>query len=102
MLQMKNNLKNSLYLTLFIFVTAIQPCFAVTIPNEILVTGKKFILAMIGVVISSIVIFIGLSLYNKFFHNPKTNEKTTYDANNLEPAKNLDDAVSNFLNRTKM
>lgn len=57
---------------------------------------------MIGVLISSVLIYIGLSLYNKFFHNPKTNEKTTYDENSLEPAKNIDSAISNFLNRTKL
>lgn len=84
-------------ITLFI---AVDPCFAMS--KELLYTAKKFTLAMIGVLISSVLIFIGLTLYNRFFHNPKMNEKTTYDENTLEPAKNLDNAISNFLNRTNM
>lgn len=96
------SLWNKFILTLFILVIASQHCFAITFSNEILFTAKKFIMAMIGVVISSILIFIGLSLYNKFFHNTKQNEKTTYDQNTLEPAENLDNAISNFLNRTKL
>lgn len=95
-------LKNKIYLSILTFVIALQPCFAVTISNEMLFAAKKFILAMIGVLISSVLIYIGLSLYNKFFHNPKINEKTTYDENSLEPAKSIDGAISNFLNRTKL
>ena len=93
-------LKNKIFLSVITIVIAMQPCFAITISNEMLFAAKKFILAMIGVLISSILIYIGLSLYNKFFHNPKINEKTTYDENTLEPAKTLDNAISNFLNRT--
>jgi len=95
-------LKNKIHTAILTFVIAMQPCFAVTISNEMLFAAKKFILAMIGVLISSVMIYIGLSLYNKFFHNPKVNEKTTYDENTLEPAKNIDNAISNFLNRTKL
>ena len=80
--------------------TAMQPCFAVTFSPEMRVVAKKFILAMIGVVISSVLIYLGLTLYNKLFHNPQKNEKTTFDEKSLEPAKNLDEAISNFLNRT--
>lgn len=95
-------LKNKLLLTFMISVIAWQPCLAITLSNEVLFTAKKFILAMIGVVISSLLIYIGLTLYNKFFHNPNTNEVSTYDENTLAPAQNLDNAISNFLNRTKL
>ena len=80
--------------------TTLQPCFALS--GETKLVAKKFILAMIGVAISSILIYIGLSLYNRFFHNPKNNDKTNFDKNSLESPKNLDTAISNFLNRTKM
>ena len=82
--------------------TAIQPCFAVAFSPEMRVVAKKFILAMIGVFISSVLIYAGLALYNKFFHNPKTNEKTTFDDKSLEASKSLDNSISNFLNRTKL
>ncbi len=93
-------LLNRIYFAICTITLTLEPCFALS--KEVLFTAKKFTLAMIGVVISSLLIFVGLSLYNKFFHNPKHNEKTTYDENTLEPAKNLDNAISNFLNRTKM
>ena len=95
-------LQNKIILTILICVIAIQPCFAVTLSNEFLFTAKKFIMAMLGVAISSLLIFIGLSLYNKFFHNPKTQESTTFDEKSLEKATTLDVAISNFLNKTKL
>ncbi len=95
-------LQNKVILTIFGCVIAMQPCFAVTLSNEFLFAAKKFIMAMLGVAISSLLIFIGLSLYNKFFHNPKTQENSTYDTNSLESAKTLEAAISNFLNKTKL
>lgn len=95
-------LKNKFILLIYTLVIAMQPCFAITLSNEFLFTAKKFIMAMLGVAISSLLIFIGLSLYNKFFHNPKSQENTTYDEKNLEAAKTLEDAISNFLNKTKL
>ena len=83
-------LRNKLILIFITSVIAWQPCLAVTLSNEILFTAKKFILAMIGVVISSLFIYVGLTLYNKFFHNQSVNENTTYDENTLEPAQNLE------------
>lgn len=82
------------------FVLTLQPCFAAAVSSEFLFAAKKLIIAMFGVIISVVLIFILLSLYNKFFHNPKINEKTTYDENELAPAKDIDNAISNFLNRT--
>ena len=95
-------LKNKLITSFCLLVTAIQPCFAVTLSNEFLFAAKKFIMAMLGVAISSLLIFIGLSLYNKFFHNPKNQDNSTYNENSLEKAKSLDGAISNFLNKTKL
>lgn len=95
-------LQNKIILIIFVCVIAMQPCFAVTLSNEFLFAAKKFIMAMLGVAISSLLIFIGLSLYNKFFHNPKSQENSTYDENSLESAKTLEGAISNFLNKTKL
>ncbi len=96
------HLKNKIQTALLILVTAVQPCFAVTFSNEMLLVAKKFIMAMIGVVIASVLIYLGLTIYNKFFHNPKTQEASTYDEKTLEDAKTLDNAISNFLNRTNL
>ncbi len=92
--------KNNLFILTSIFAITLQPCFAAEVSNEFLFATKKLILAMFGVIISVVLIFVLLSLYNKFFHNPKVNEKTTYDENELAPAKDIDNAISNFLNRT--
>ena len=95
-------LKHKLVISFLVIVSAMQPCFALTLSNEFLFTAKKFIMAMLGVAISSLLIFIGLSLYNRFFHNPNSQENSTYNENSLEKAKSLDGAISNFLNKTKL
>ena len=98
----KKQLKNSVLLSVIIAGMTVLPCFATQTQSEIMFTAKKFLLAMLGVAISSILIFVGLTIYNKLFHNPKKNEKSNFDENSLEPAKDIDSAISNFLNRTKM
>ncbi len=65
--------------------------------------AKKFLLAMSGVAISSIILFILLSLYNKLRAN--FSENTIQPASEgeapLETPDNLTDAVKTFLNKTK-
>lgn len=65
--------------------------------------AKKFLLAMSGVVISSIILFVLLSLYNKL--------RTTFGCNTIHPPEegetpletpdNLTDAVKTFLDKTR-
>ena len=60
----------------------------------------KFLLAMGGVALSSIIIYAGLSIYNKFFvrHN-----NTTYDKeDSLSTPNSVDDAVNFFIRKNKL
>ena len=62
--------------------------------------AKKFLLAMGGVTVSSVIIFIMLSLYNRIREKCA---KTTYadnDAISLEPSNTLSDAIKVFLKKT--
>ncbi len=56
----------------------------------------KFLLAMAGVVVSSLFIYFGLALYNKYFVKPQTEEDFT------NSPKTVDDAVKFFINRNKL
>lgn len=61
----------------------------------------KFLLAMVGVVTSSVVIFVLLSLYNKFFY-PKTLSGDSYNVDNdYKTPTNMKDALTIFLKKTK-
>ena len=61
----------------------------------------KFILAMVGVATSSIIIYVLLSLYNKYFYgNSKTSASNEVDEEFKTPT-NLKDAVNIFLKKTK-
>ncbi len=63
--------------------------------------AMKFILAMVGVATSSIVIYVLLSLYNKYFYgHSKTNVANEVDEEFKTPT-NLKDAVNIFLKKTK-
>lgn len=63
--------------------------------------AMKFILAMVGVATSSIVIYVLLSLYNKFIYgNGKSSVVNEVD-NEFKTPTNLRDAVNIFLKKTK-
>ena len=61
----------------------------------------KFGIAMVGVILSSVVIFLGLWVYNKFFV-----DKTLFPNNDpddiLNTPKTVDDAVNFFIKRNKL
>ena len=64
--------------------------------------AKKFLLAMAGVAISSIILFVLLSIYNKIragFAGPS--QVDTGKEPSLETPDNLTDAVRAFLDKTK-
>lgn len=63
-------------------------------------TASKFLVTIIGVIVSSVVIWGGLSIYNRFF--------VKYDCENpplrktFNTPKNLEDAVTFFIKRNKL
>ncbi len=60
----------------------------------------KFGLAMAGVVVSSVIIFLGLTIYNKFF--VKTYKVASNDFNILKTPKNTEDAIKFFIHKNKL
>jgi len=57
----------------------------------------KFLMAMAGVATSSVVIYVGLSVYNKLF---KTESSAAIGLNSLRTPENFKDAINIFLNKT--
>ena len=65
--------------------------------------AKKFLLAMAGVAISSILLFAILSLYNKLRESLGISgqEETPENITSLTTPDNLEDAVKTFLDKTR-
>ncbi|MDD3436569.1 MAG: hypothetical protein PHC64_05395 [Candidatus Gastranaerophilales bacterium] len=95
---MKKNLKTlNLLLISFIFICQ-QKCYAAGIGASS--TIAKFFFAMFGVIVSSLAIFLGLKIYQKFIL--KTNVKfdnIDYDKT-LQSPKDFKEAVNLFLDKT--
>lgn len=62
--------------------------------------AKKFLFAMGGVAISSMAIFLMLSIYNKIRENCQKPTSITNDDMSLVTSNNLDDAIKVFLKKT--
>lgn len=64
---------------------------------------KKFLLAMLGVGFSSLVIYFGLSVYNKFREGLTTGSSSLNEEEKpkLSAPDDLTDAIKSFLNNTK-
>lgn len=62
-------------------------------------TITKFALAMGGVVLSSLIIFVGLTVYNKFFVKIR---KHSIEEEILRTPKTVDDAVNFFIHKNKL
>lgn len=63
--------------------------------------AKKFFAAMLGVVCSSLIIFFGLSIYNKIRENIKNQVKTPEGTTPLATPDDMESAVKTFLDKTK-
>ena len=65
-------------------------------------TAKKFLMAMFGVVASSVLIYVLLTLYNKIrnIFNFSTSENANVETS-LETPKDIESAVKVFLEKTK-
>lgn len=59
----------------------------------------KFLLAMGGVALSSIIIYTGLTVYNKFFVRNKSH---SIEDEILKTPKTVDDAVKFFIQKNKL
>ena len=62
---------------------------------------KKFLLAMLGVLASSLIIFVGLSVYNRFREILTANTSMEGDEKILETPENISEAVKSFVDKTK-
>ena len=62
---------------------------------------KKFLAAMFGVVVSSLILYLGLSIYNKARDNFSGPVKTPEGETPLETPSDLQDAVKSFLDKTE-
>ena len=63
--------------------------------------AMKFLLAMLGVATSSVVIFVLLSLYNKFFYGGGTTKIINEEDIDFKTPTNMKDAINIFLKKTK-
>ncbi len=60
----------------------------------------KFLLAMTGVIVSALAIFLGLKIYQKFVLNKGTMPAKTVSGSELETPKDFKDALNLFLDKT--
>ena len=63
--------------------------------------AMKFIMAMIGVGVSSVIIFVLLSGYNKFVYGSYTRVEPSEEDNSYKTPNNMKDAINIFLKKTK-
>ncbi len=81
---------------------AAQTAAQTTAPTELKATIIKFIITMIGVIASSLVIWGGLTVYNKFFVMKKENLLPKQEGEDLGTPKTVEDAVVFFIKRNKL
>ncbi|MCM1338139.1 MAG: hypothetical protein NC191_00525 [Muribaculaceae bacterium] len=99
---MKNKISQIIVSTTLavLFCTADVAFAAPTLPAELKTMITKFSLAMGGVVVFSIIISVGLSLYNKFFvANQIKDFKLSKDS--LKTPSDTDEAIMSFITKNK-
>jgi len=100
----KNNIsRNLLYAILVVLFCTTNFAFAQNSTNMIILksTAVKFTLAMLGIVGFSIIIFVGLSLYNKFFVDSRVKDyKLNRDS--LRTPSDTDEAVMMFITKNRL
>lgn len=95
---MKNKIFANSLIALVILITA-SPAFCAP-EVSIKQTAMKFLFAMAGVVLSSVIIFTGLSIYNKFFVERKSITFNKEDS--LSTPDNVEDAINFFIRKNKL
>lgn len=91
--------KHSIYLILVVTAVILftaNP--ALCAPISIKQTAVKFLFAMGGVALSSFLIFLGLSIYNKFFGNKNYVEQD----DSLSTPDSIQDAIIFFIKKNKL
>lgn len=100
---MKNNI---LFYKLFIAILAVFLCtannaYAAALPPEVKTIAVKFTLAMLGVAVFSVVISVGLSLYNRFFVSSQIKDfKLSRDS--LRTPVDKDEAFVMFITKNRL
>ena len=63
--------------------------------------AMKFIMAMLGVAASSVIIYVGLSVYNKLMYGSSHRLVINDDDDDFKTPTNMKDAINIFLKKTK-
>ncbi len=97
---MKNNFYRIIMMAMAVLFTA-MPSFASKLTPEMKTVMSKFGLAMGGVVAFSLILYIGLSLYNKFFVGEQIKDfKLRKDS--LRTPADKDEAVMMFIAKNRL
>lgn len=104
---MKNNLINKMIIALFAVMMSAGNAFAQTqaasapAPEEVKALISKFVIVMIGLFAFSFILYIGLSIYNKFFVDAKIKDVNLRKFS-LKSPKDLDEAVMMFIEKNRL
>lgn len=88
-------MKNKIFLLPILLLLTANKGLCVTAP-AVNAVAIKFIIAMAGVILSSLFIYFGLAMYNKYFVKSQPDEDFT------NSPKTVDDAVKFYINRNKL
>lgn len=91
-------MKNKIILTLFTVLLTANAGFC--LPLSVKSTIIKFSFAMCGVVISSLLIFLGLTVYNKIHSGSKAELSAEEEV--LKTPKSKDDAIKFFIRKNRL
>ena len=63
--------------------------------------AMKFLMAMMGVAASSVIIYVGLTVYNRFIYGTPRQRKIKTEDEEYKTPNNMKDALEIFLKKTK-
>ena len=95
---------SKLYLSAVIIGALQTPVFAGPKENELAALQTliaKFSISMLGIVVFSLVIFLGLSFYNRFFVSQKIKTYTLKE-NSLKSPESIEEALYMFIEKNKL
>lgn len=91
-------MKNRVYFTFLMLIFSANAAFS--IPLALKDAIVKFSLAMGGVIASSVLIFFGLSVYNKI--REKNNNEYLHEEDALKTPKTTEDAIEFFIRKNRL
>lgn len=93
---------NKLYVLLGVLFITPNFAFAKSaIHPELKIIAAKFSIAMIGVVLFSLLLYIGLSLYNRFFVSDNIKNESVRN-NSLASPRDKQEAIMSFIYRNRL